>query len=181
MVSFNCNAAVGKELSIVAVVAKVWRGTMVLDASKKANTIILLQVGVKAILWAVQLAKARNLEKNYRKRFPCYQSPKVEVPSSVPSSAAGASAATLVQPRLQHSAADSAPRQHQHVASASAATLMQLRLQHSAADSAPGQHQCVSDQARHFDDVTADAKATSIKIEEFQELYRHTRQNRDVA
>nr|POF05302.1 hypothetical protein CFP56_35965 [Quercus suber] len=110
-----------------------------------------------------------------------YQSPKVVVPSSVPSSAAGASAATLVQPRLQHSAADSAPRQHQHVASASAATLMQLRLQHSAADSAPGQHQCVSDQARHFDDVTADAKATSIKIEEFQELYRHTRQNRDVA
>nr|POF10570.1 hypothetical protein CFP56_45955 [Quercus suber] len=96
-----------------------------------------------------------------------YQSPKVVVPSSVPSSAAGASAAT--------------PRLHQHVASASAATLMQLRLQHNAADSAPGQHQCMSDQARHFDDVTADAKATSIKIEEFQELYRHTRQNRDVA
>ena len=62
-VKFNCNAAVGKELSIVAVVAKVSRGTMVLDASKKANTIILLQVGVKAIRWAVQLAKARNLER----------------------------------------------------------------------------------------------------------------------
>ena len=60
---FNCNAAVGKELSLVAVVAKVWRGTMVLDVSKKANTIILLQVEVKAIPWAVQLAKARNLER----------------------------------------------------------------------------------------------------------------------
>ena len=60
---FNCNAAVDKELSLVAVVAKVWRGTMVLDASKKANAIILLQVGVKAIPWAVQLAKARNLER----------------------------------------------------------------------------------------------------------------------
>ena len=79
-----------------------------------------------------------------------YQSPKVVVPSS----AAGASAATLVQPRLQHSAADSAPRQHQHVAGALAATLMQLRLQHGAADSAPGQHQCVPDQARHFDSIS---------------------------
>jgi len=94
-----------------------------------------------------------------------YRSPKVVVPSS----AAGASAATLVQPRLQHSAADSAPRQHKHVAGASAATLMQLRLQHSAADSAPGQHQCVPDQARHFDDVTAGAKATSMKIEELSD------------
>nr|POF14624.1 hypothetical protein CFP56_26726 [Quercus suber] len=81
----------------------------------------------------------------------------------------GASAATLVQLRLQHSAADSAPRQHQHVAGASAATLMQLRLQHSAADSAPGQRQCVPDQARHFDDVRAGAKATSMKIEELSD------------
>ena len=42
-VKFNCNAAVGKEFSIVAdlaVVARVWRGTMVLVASKEANTII---------------------------------------------------------------------------------------------------------------------------------------------
>ena len=70
-----------------------------------------------------------------------YQSPKVVVPSSVPSSTAGALAATLVQPRLQHSAADSAP----------------------------GQHQCVPDQARRFDDVTASAKATSMKIEELSD------------
>ena len=75
-----------------------------------------------------------------------------------------------MQPKLQHSAADGAPRQHQHVAGASAATLaatlMQLRLQRSATDSAPGQHQCVPDQARPFDDITAGAKATSMKIEE---------------
>ena len=60
---FNCNAAVGKEFSIVAVVARVWRGTMVLAASKEADTIIPLKVGVEAILWAVQLAKAQNLER----------------------------------------------------------------------------------------------------------------------
>ena len=74
-----------------------------------------------------------------------------------------------MQPRLQHSAADSAPRQHQHVAGASVATLMQLRLQHSAADSSPGQHQCVPGQARRFDDVTASAKATRMKIEELSD------------
>ena len=71
--------------------------------------------------------------------------------------------------QLPHSATDSAPRQHQHVAGASATTLMQLRLQHSTANSAPGQHQCVPDQARHFDDVTAGAKATSMKIEELSD------------
>nr|POF22430.1 ribosome biogenesis protein wdr12 like [Quercus suber] len=66
-------------------------------------------------------------------------------------------------------AADSAPRQHQHVATASATTLMQLKLQLSAADSAPGQHQCVPNQARHFDDVIAGTKATSMKIEELSD------------
>ena len=39
-VKFNCNAAMGKEFSIVAVVARVWRGTMVLAASKEADIII---------------------------------------------------------------------------------------------------------------------------------------------
>ena len=75
---------------------------------------------------------------------------------------------------------------------------MQLRLQLSAADSARGQHQCVPDQARHFGDVTAGAKATSMKIEELSDClvtessvaqlkriknYTNTpkRQNRDVA
>ena len=36
---------------------------MVLAASKEADTIIPLKVGVEAILWAVQLAKTQNLER----------------------------------------------------------------------------------------------------------------------
>nr|POE95336.1 hypothetical protein CFP56_05694 [Quercus suber] len=75
---------------------------------------------------------------------------------------------------------------------------MQLKLQLCAADSAPGQHQCVPDQARHFGDDTAGAKATSMKIEELSDCLvtessvaqlkriknctdTPKRQNRDVA
>ena len=139
---------------------------------------------ISASVWILQ----ENVNKGQ------YQNPKAVVSSS----AAGASDATQVQPKLQHSAADGAPRQHQHVAGASAATLMQLRLQRSATDSAPGQHQCVPDQARPFDDITAGAKATSMKIEELSNCLVNEssvaqlkriknctdtpkRQNRDVA
>lgn len=52
------------------------------------------------------------------------------------SSAAGALAATPVQPRLQRSAADSAPKQHKHA----------------------------SEQARLPDDTTASARVTNMKI-----------------
>nr|POE97853.1 hypothetical protein CFP56_35421 [Quercus suber] len=52
---------------------------------------------------------------------------------------------------------------------ASATTLVQLRLQHSATDSALGQHQHVSGQAKHSDDVTACARATNMKIEELND------------
>ena len=49
---------------------------------------------------------------------------------------------------------------------ASGATLMQPKLHHSAADNASTEHQCTSDQARAFDDVAASAKVTNVKIEE---------------
>ena len=49
---------------------------------------------------------------------------------------------------------------------ASGATLMQPKLHHSAADNVSTEHQCTSDQARPFDDVAANAKVTNVKIEE---------------
>ena len=52
---------------------------------------------------------------------------------------------------------------------ASAATLMQLRLQHSAADTAPVQHLHALELARHSDDVTASTRATNMKIEELND------------
>ena len=104
-----------------------------------------------------------------------YQSPKAVVSSY----AAGASDATQGQPKLQYSAADGA-------------------VVSSSADGAPRQHQCVLDQARPFDDITAGAKATSMKIEELSNCLVNEssvaqlkkiknctdtpkRQNRDVA
>ena len=47
----------------------------------------------------------------------------------------------------------------------SAATPVQLRLQHSAADSAPEQHKSASDQARQSDDTIASARVADMKIE----------------
>ncbi|KAK9998715.1 hypothetical protein SO802_018318 [Lithocarpus litseifolius] len=70
-------------------------------------------------------------------------------------SAAGALVATPVQPKLQHSAADSAL----------AATPVQPKLQHSAVDSALEQHKYALDQARQSDDTTASARVTNMKIE----------------
>ena len=49
---------------------------------------------------------------------------------------------------------------------ASGATLMQPKLHHSAADNVSTKHQCTSDQARPFDDAAASAKVTNVKIEE---------------
>ena len=55
---------------------------------------------------------------------------------------------------------------------ASAATPVQLRLQHSAADSAPGQHKHASEQAKQSDDTTASAIVTNMKIEELNDCQR---------
>ena len=102
-----------------------------------------------------------------------------------------------MQPKLQYNAADGAVVSSS-AAGASDATQVQPKLQHNAADSAPGQHQCVPDQARPFDDITASAKATSMKIEELSNCLVNEssvaqlkkiknctdtpkRQNRDVA
>ncbi len=39
-IKINCDAAVGKDFSSIAVVARDWRGTVVLARSKMVNTII---------------------------------------------------------------------------------------------------------------------------------------------
>ncbi len=53
---FNCDAAVGLSYSSIAVVARDWRGKVVLALSKKVNTTIPLQVEAEAILWATSIA-----------------------------------------------------------------------------------------------------------------------------
>uniref|UniRef100_A0A2N9HLN9 Ribonucleotide reductase large subunit domain-containing protein n=1 Tax=Fagus sylvatica TaxID=28930 RepID=A0A2N9HLN9_FAGSY len=59
-IKINCNATIGSSCSILAVVARDWRGTFVLALSKKANTTIPLQAEAEAILWAVQIASDRG-------------------------------------------------------------------------------------------------------------------------
>ena len=52
----NCNAAIGKDYSVFATVARDWRGALVFALSKKANTNVPLQAEAGALLWSVQLA-----------------------------------------------------------------------------------------------------------------------------
>ena len=56
----NCDAAIGKDYSVIAAVARDWRGALVFALSKKANTNVPLQVEAKALLWSVQLARSFN-------------------------------------------------------------------------------------------------------------------------
>ena len=49
---------------------------------------------------------------------------------------------------------------------------MQLRLQHSAADSAPRKHKHASKQAKQSDDTTRSARVTNMKIEELNDCQR---------
>ena len=58
-------------------------------------------------------------------------------------------------------------------AGALAATPVQPKLQHSATDSAPEQHKHASDQARQSDDTTASAKVTNMKIEGLNDCQRN--------
>ena len=52
----NCNAAIGKDYSVFATVARDWRGALVFALSKKANTNVPLQAEAEVLLWSVQLA-----------------------------------------------------------------------------------------------------------------------------
>ena len=52
----NCNATIGKDYSVIAIVARDWRGALVFALSKKVNTNVPLQAEAEALLLSVQLA-----------------------------------------------------------------------------------------------------------------------------
>ena len=56
VIKFNCDAAVGGSFSCIAVVARNWRGEVVLALSRRVNTTIPLQAEAEALLWATHLA-----------------------------------------------------------------------------------------------------------------------------
>ena len=56
-IKLNVDAVVGTYHSVVAVIARDWRGELVFACSKKVNTTLPLQAEVEAILWALQLAE----------------------------------------------------------------------------------------------------------------------------
>ena len=56
VIKFNCDAAVGGSFSCIVVVARNWRGEVVLALSRRVNTTIPLQAEAEALLWATHLA-----------------------------------------------------------------------------------------------------------------------------
>ena len=52
---FNCDAVVGLSFSSITVVARDWRGKVVLALSKKVNTTIPLKAEAEAIFWATSI------------------------------------------------------------------------------------------------------------------------------
>ena len=57
-IKFNVDAAMGLVYSVVAVVVRDWRGTLLFAGSKKLNTSLPLQAEAEALKWAVALAAA---------------------------------------------------------------------------------------------------------------------------
>ena len=55
-VKLNCDAAVGSIHSVIAVVARNWRGNLVFALSKKVNTNVPVQAEAEVLRWAVNLA-----------------------------------------------------------------------------------------------------------------------------
>ena len=62
-IKFNTDAVVGLTSSSIAVVARNWRGTVVLACSKKVNTTIPLQAEAKALVWASHLFVELGVDK----------------------------------------------------------------------------------------------------------------------
>uniref|UniRef100_A0A2N9ET81 Reverse transcriptase domain-containing protein n=2 Tax=Fagus sylvatica TaxID=28930 RepID=A0A2N9ET81_FAGSY len=60
-IKINCDAAIGQNYSVLAVVARDWRGNLVFALSKKVNTNVPVQAEAEALRWAVSLALARDL------------------------------------------------------------------------------------------------------------------------
>jgi ribonuclease HI len=61
-IKFNTDAAVGLSSSSIAVVARNWRGEVVLALSKRVNTTIPLQAEAEALLWADHIAAELGAE-----------------------------------------------------------------------------------------------------------------------
>jgi ribonuclease HI len=59
----NCDAAMGCDFSTIAIVARDWRGTVVLALTKKVNTTIPLEAEVEALAWAVFVAADLGVER----------------------------------------------------------------------------------------------------------------------
>ena len=59
----NCDAAMGCDFSTIAIVARDWRGTVVLVLTKKVNTTIPLEAEVEALAWAVFVAADLGVER----------------------------------------------------------------------------------------------------------------------
>uniref|UniRef100_A0A2N9FKX2 RNase H type-1 domain-containing protein n=1 Tax=Fagus sylvatica TaxID=28930 RepID=A0A2N9FKX2_FAGSY len=61
----NCDAAIGRKFSSIAVVVRDWRGLVVLAQSKKVHTISPLQAEAAAIYWAAQIVADHELSLVY--------------------------------------------------------------------------------------------------------------------
>jgi hypothetical protein len=59
---FNYDAAVGPSFSSIALVARDWRGKVVLALSKKAYTMNPLQAKAEAILWGINVAISKSVD-----------------------------------------------------------------------------------------------------------------------
>ncbi len=59
----NCDAAMGYDFSTIAIVARDWRGIVVLALTKKVNTTIPLQAEAEALAWAVLVVADLGVER----------------------------------------------------------------------------------------------------------------------
>ena len=60
VIKINLDAAVGQSFSMLAVVAKDWRGDLIFTCLNKANTNSPFQVEVEALRWVISLADWMN-------------------------------------------------------------------------------------------------------------------------
>ena len=59
----NCDAAVGKNHSVLSIIARDWRGNLVFAHSKKAYTNVPVQAKAETLHWAIWVASQCNLQK----------------------------------------------------------------------------------------------------------------------
>jgi hypothetical protein len=62
-IKINCDAAIGPSYSVIAIVARDWRGSLLFALSKKVNTNIPVQAEAEALRWSVLIAVNRKLQK----------------------------------------------------------------------------------------------------------------------